>query len=214
MGNVNKRNYLQPRELKYKSIDQHTYVDNIPIGCWAVRDLDILNQLQKQSYNFNVFDESNKSPLHHAIDFPDAYEFLLSTNVPINAIDKDGNTALHYAVLSKNELPIKILLSSICIKNYAGYSPFHLAVKESKHDIVCCVLNQLQDSLFLKKSYLINDFLDANQMSPVHHAIKNQDFKMLAFFKDFIDKEKSNAILTEYGKENYMSAVKIMQFLS
>lgn len=214
MGVVNTKNYLSPQELKYKAIDQYTYVDNIPIGCWAVRDLDLLDRLQQENYSFQVVDDKKRTPMHYAVDYPDAYQFLLSTNAELGNMDNDGNTPLHYAVLSDKELTIKPLLGSICVKNYAGYSPFHLAVKESKYNVVCCILNQLQDSLFLRKSYLINEFLDSNQMSPVHLAIKNKDMKMLGFLKDFIEMDKIQKCLTQYGKENYDSAVEIIRFLS
>jgi len=214
MGVVNTKNYLSPQELKYKRIDQYTYVNNIPIGCWAVRDVNLLDRLHREHYSFKVMDDNNRTPMHYAVEYPDAYQFLLTTNADLGNMDNDGNTPLHYAVLADNNLAVKPLLGSICVKNYAGYSPFHLAVKESKYNMVCCILNQLQDSLFLKKSYLINEFLDSNQMSPVHHAIKNKDFKMLSFLKDFVEMDKIHQCLTQYGKQNYDSAVEVIRFLS
>lgn len=214
MGVVNTKNYMTPDELKYKPIDQYTYVDNMPVGCWAVRDLNLLDRLKKEQYNFNVVDDNHRTPMHYAIDYPDAYQSLLETNVCLDKMDLEGNTPLHYAVLSNNDICIKPLMGSICVKNYAGYSPFHLAVKESKYGVVCCILNQIKDSLFLKKTYLVNEFLDANQMTPVHHAIKNRDFKMLSFLKDFIEMDKIQRCLTEYGRDNYDAAVDVIRFLS
>tara|TARA_B100000902_G_C27229635_1_gene874082 strand:+ start:678 stop:1346 length:669 start_codon:yes stop_codon:yes gene_type:complete len=214
MGVVNAKNYITPGELKYKTINQYTYVDNMPVGCWAVRDLNLLDRLKNQDYNFDVIDDNHRTPIHYAMDYPDAFQFLLQTNVPLDRMDLEGNTPLHYAVMSSHEICIKPLMGSICVKNYAGYSPFHVAVKESKYEMVCCMLNHVKDSLFLKKTYLVNEFMDANQMSPVHHAICNRDFKMLGFLKDFIEMNKIQKCLTEYGKDNYTNAVEVIRFLS
>lgn len=214
MGVVNTKNYMSEEELRYKTVDQNTYIENIPVGCWAVRNMSVLKKLKEQNYNFNVVDEECKTPLHYSIDYPESFLFLINTNIKFDTMDLHGNTALHYAVLANNELFIKPLMCCISKKNYAGDSPFHLAVKHRKYNVVCCVLNSLKDSLFLQKSFMINNFQDGNKKTPLYHAIYNYDMKMLAFFHDFVDKEKVKLHLAEYGKKNYSQAVDIMTLLT
>ncbi len=214
MGVVNSKIHLSENELKFKPICQNTYIGDLPVGCFAVKRLDLLERLKQQNYNFNVSDDHGKSPLHYAIDNQDAFLSLLETNISLYAIDLEGNTPLHYAVLCDNPFFIKPLLRSISVKNNAGYSPFHLAVKHSKYDNVCCIINNIYDSIFLKKTYLINDFLDANNMTPLTTAISNNDMKMLNLLKDFIDVEKAKLYLVEHGKSDYDSALQIMTLLS
>ena len=213
MGVVNSKVHLSQQELKYKTICQNTYVEDIPIGCWAVKDLTWMIKLKSENYNFNVTDDYGKTPLHYAVDYPDSFFLLLETNVYLYQTDLEGNTPLHYAVLTDNTRLIKPLMRSIITKNNAGYSPFHLAVRNSKYDNVCFIINNIKDSLFFKKDYLINDFRDSKNMSIVENAIFNNDIKMLTLLKDFIDIKKAKAYLTQHGKKDYDSALKIMNLL-
>lgn len=214
MGVVNSKVYLTEHELQYKSICQNTYVGDLPVGCWAVKDISMLGKLHDQNYDFNVSDDYGKTPLHYAIDYPESFSFLLNTSISLYSVDLEGNTPLHYAVLCNNVLAIKSLLRSISTKNNAGYSPFHLAVRNSKYESVSYILNHLYDSLFLKKSYLINDLLDSNGLSVVDNAIKNKDIKMIRILKDFINVEKAKEYLTKHGRTHYNSALEIMAVLN
>ncbi|MBN8827658.1 MAG: ankyrin repeat domain-containing protein [Sphingobacteriia bacterium] len=65
---------------------------------------------------------------------------LLDINANIiNLQDENGNSALHYAVLSKNTKIVKLLMdkgANLNLLNFEGYSPIHLAVEKSLFSIL------------------------------------------------------------------------------
>jgi hypothetical protein len=61
-------------------------------------------------------------------------KFTKRSNIDLDKVDKDGNTALHIAVLEKQEQSIQILINSLCnvnIQNLSKDTPLLIAVKKN-----------------------------------------------------------------------------------
>lgn len=88
------------------------------------------------SVNYKNENSSGKTPLMMSIEnLSDAsIQFLLQWNADIHLADNNGNTAIHYAVMTGQEKYIKLLLkrNAVCdVKNNDGKTPVDLAVDRS-----------------------------------------------------------------------------------
>ncbi|KAI3657938.1 hypothetical protein MP638_000250 [Amoeboaphelidium occidentale] len=88
------------------------------------------------SVNYKNENSSGKTPLMMSIEnLSDAsIQFLLQWNADIHLADNNGNTAIHYAVMTGQEKYIKLLLkrNAVCdAKNNDGKTPVDLAVDRS-----------------------------------------------------------------------------------
>eukprot|EP00941_MAST-03F_sp_MAST-3F-sp1_P004831 g4831.t1 len=104
--------------------------------------------------DINVRDpnEKNATPLHLATkyDKPEVMKVLLKVPKPparssleLNAVDSEGNSALHYALISGHPLPIKLLLKAglkLDTRNIAGRTPIMEACRWGRPSAVYLLL--------------------------------------------------------------------------
>jgi ankyrin repeat protein len=91
--------------------------------------------LKHKDVNVNVENNIKRTPLHLACywwkDIPaDLFQIILEKSTDINAHDRHGNTALHYAIIHKSEIAVKGLLAhsdvNVNIKNKDHETALHL----------------------------------------------------------------------------------------
>lgn len=77
----------------------------------------------KENYDIDHYDENGNTPLHISChqdtlhNSLEACEWLCKNGANVNAINKDGNTALHISAMSGFSNCIKLLLDAGCDKN-------------------------------------------------------------------------------------------------
>ena len=79
-----------------------------------------------------------RRPIHIAND-PESLQLLLDFGADVNAQDRVGNAAIHFAVLAKDKERVEILLGRGCdikVRTRAGSTPLHLAAG----DLAICQL--------------------------------------------------------------------------
>ena len=224
MGNVVPEN-LTPTELRYKTISQNTYVDGIPVGCYAVSDKTTLNKLLDIGYDFNVMDKNKKTPYHYAIDFEDTFKRLLSTNASFTK-DIHGNTPLHYAVTKNKVNLVKHMTSCMFEQNNEGDTPLHLAVKHNKVNLFIHTFEYtpqlnlyqhyktaLTGSQCTEKQHILHDVLNNDNLSVLALIIKHKQKDLLKHVAEYTSIEMAQPILAKEGVNNYDSTVELMQCL-
>ena len=99
-------------------------------------------------------------PLHKAVKLNkiDSFTAILEAGVDVNAKDKDGNTALHYAALTGNKKAVTALIKNgadPAIENVRGETSLHLA-QENKDAVVIQALlpSKITQALTVVKSIL------------------------------------------------------------
>ena len=112
---------------------------------WAISEnnMDLLQILIENGANVNNTngDSWAGTPLMTAsrLGLDNVVRILLSRNADINAVDMNGNTALHTAALNSQLSVVKLLLEknpSLDIQNKVGNTALHLAVISGNIDIV------------------------------------------------------------------------------
>lgn len=219
MGNAASEN-LTPIELRYKSVHQNTYVDGIPVGCYAASDKSVLQNLIDMGYDFNVSDKNKKTPYHYAIDFEDTFNMLLGTNASFSK-DSNGNTPLHDAVTKNKINLIKYMSCCIFEQNNEGDTPLHLAVKNNnnklflhlfEHTPMLSILQKFNTSDNNKQYVLHNVFNNENE-SVLELIIKYKNKELLNYVAPHTSMERSKSILAKAGASDYKNTVDLMQCL-
>lgn len=111
----------------------------------AVREL-----LKQEAVDVNVGNDNHRTGLHLASKWPDIpndlFQSILNKSTNINAQDKDGNTALHLAMLSRSPTTTKKLLENVDvnIRNIGNGSILHFAAlwPEIPLDLFRVILNE------------------------------------------------------------------------
>ncbi|XP_070620138.1 B-cell lymphoma 3 protein [Erythrolamprus reginae] len=129
------------------------------------RDLDIFNNLRQ-------------TPLHLAVIIaqPSLVKLLLSYGASPMVLDRHGQTALHLACEHNSLRCLQELLEGspttldLEARNFEGFTPLHLAVASSHHDIVLALLDHGADV----------DAVDIKSgRSPLLHAVENNNLDMV-----------------------------------
>lgn len=109
----------------------------------AQNNMDLLQILIENGANVNNTNGNSwtDTPLKTAsrLGLDNVVRILLTRNVDINAVDMNGNTALHTAALNSQLSVVKLLLEknpSLDIQNKVGNTALHLAVISGNIDIV------------------------------------------------------------------------------
>ena len=140
----------KPYIKKIKSFDS----DNELFDFIETGDLDKLKKFSYGNINFNIYNDSGLSPLHHAIKFGDT-SFIkqsLKLGACIDQTNKFGHTLLEYACLEKDPNMIMFLSS------YGADMKKHLEFREGKKYFNNS--NQIDITLIEKKIMDINDIND------------------------------------------------------
>ncbi|CAF3428329.1 unnamed protein product [Rotaria socialis] len=151
-GNLKKVQHLaRPGQLNVK--DQHM---RTPLHLAVVKGhLAIVQYLVNEDAKLDVVDNEQRTPLIKAVlsgnqNIKINYEIckvLLNGGADkcINAVDKHGRNALHYAIDFDNQRLVQLFLSSrTCDPNYKDYdqmTPLHLAIKRKSPEIVDLLLS-------------------------------------------------------------------------
>ncbi|KAJ3658220.1 hypothetical protein Zmor_009973 [Zophobas morio] len=160
----------RPKNTKSKFKDffpQTTVVDNNATKTTKV-DKDIIKLLIDNGIYVNVRNTYGRTPLHFCCENADfkTTEALLEHRALVNTLDKDDNSALHYASTSstKNTEVLKLLLdkgSNVNTPNSTGLTPLHYACLGGNVDNV---------KLLLENNAMIN-FVDEDRNNPLHVAL-------------------------------------------
>lgn len=217
--------HMTPTELRYKTISQNTYVDGIPVGCYAVSDKTTLNKLIEMGYDFNVTDKNKKTPYHYAVDFEDTFKVLLNTNASF-AKDIHGNTPLHCAVAKNKVNLVKHMTSCMFEQNNEGDTPLHVAVKHNKVNLFMHMFEYTpQLNLFqhyrsvangqssAQKQHILHSVLNNDNLSVLALIIKYKHKELLEHVAEYTSIERAKPILAKEGVNNYDSTVELMQCL-
>lgn len=98
---------------------------------------------------------------------------LLGTSIDVNAPDRNGWRALHWAILTKRLEIVKMLLGvsniDVNVKNSLGMTPLHCCVKTYNNHMVQLLLDAGSD---------INQ-TDRNKETPLHYAAWQNDENMV-----------------------------------
>ena len=105
----------------------------------------------------------------------DWYNFIASN--PFNYPDPDGNSPIHYAVVSNSAATVQAALTcryaNLSQLNQTQQSPLHLAAQSENPEILHAVLNgRLIHTWWTQRSEWLNQ-LDSHGLSPLHYAALN-----------------------------------------
>ena len=89
----------------------------------------------------NILDSNKRTPLHYLVRYPltkiiPVFNSMINNKIDVNLQDYKGRTALHEAVIMKNNLAVYMLLSNSAdpnIPDNEGRIPLHYAVMDSLH---------------------------------------------------------------------------------
>lgn len=123
----------------------------------------------------------------------------------INDKDYFGNTALHWAVLSGSQSVCEVLLNfgaDPSVKNSYGYSPFDLALKEKRCDLLYIFLRCNNASDIVRKPFLTG-FDDRSFCGP------NDEFKLKEFCYDLlcVSPERCYGVIVRFKNERFDGAI-------
>lgn len=98
----------------------------------------------------NLSDDTGLTLMMYAArdEFTDMIELLVQNDASLSAVDRDGNTALHWAVIQGRYGSVDTLVSlgaNVNIQNRRGETPLMVAAREGDRDIVELILNAEPD---------------------------------------------------------------------
>lgn len=124
----------------------------------------ILEDLLKNPYCkqfINVKDQDGKTPLHKAMLSQSSQEMvtlLVANGADVNATDKYGYTALHWAAKNGDCVSAELLLKNgakVDLANINGDLPFDLAIRHGSDDFIHFILQTPQR--VQKPNFIVND---------------------------------------------------------
>ena len=122
--------------------------------------------LQKTTADVTACDFGGRPPLHHLINSKqfgssmDCLKILLKHGADINQTDFTGRTALHIAAVGAKAQRLKNLIdkdADLCLRNNAGQSGLHFAMKYLPHVTVSAINARLDRSITMATTKLETD---------------------------------------------------------
>jgi len=151
----------------------------------------------KNHYNLNIRDSSNKTPLHYAVNYnaPEIVSFLLINGADINAIDSLGETPLFSACRKAKFLVVKLLVDNgaqLKIINKKGETAFHLA----------CTNNDLGIIKYLvSKCYELIEKTAPSKKHGIHYAVLAGNVDVVKYF---IEELKVKTTILDFKKNSLL----------
>ena len=159
--------------------------------------IQVFKYLDSLNVNMIAKNEKNQNALHLlALRTKDIniIDFLLSKNVPINAIDNDGNSPLANSVKRNSPEMITHLIENgadLSYKDRSGNSLMHIAVDRSSEKVV---------NLLKKHNCNLNAY-NNDGLTPFHlAAMKSKNDKLLKFL---IELGANKELKTSFGESAY-----------
>lgn len=174
----------------------------------------IMALLYRDKGMIDLKDETKTTPLEWATmkGKINTVSLLLSQGADIKLQDKDGFTALHYAVSYGNTDIIRTILdfdySTVDMKNYEGLSALQIAAKDDNLEAI---------RIIVKEGHANIDEVDSKGLTALHYAAANGNFNSV---KDLVDlgadkyvKDSYNGLTAEdLAKENgYFDIAKFLK---
>ena len=140
------------------------------------------------------------TPLHNAVEKGDVKEvaWLLGHNVDVRAVDEDGRTALHLAVVCDKNSTNKILLrhmttADVLAENDSGMTPVHFAASQSS-DIMRILIQYIRTTSENElPAYL--DCVDHFGETPLFEAVHQRNVPMVELILEFdVNSTRTNEI--------------------
>jgi len=189
--------YLLKQEVNPKSNNGNAVI----FACKGTRSssnsIQVFKYLDSLNVNMIAKNEKNQNALHLlALRTKDIniIDFLLSKNVPINAIDNDGNSPLANSVKRNSPEMITHLIKNgadLSYKDKSGNSLMHIAVDRSSEIVV---------NLLKKHNCNLNAY-NNDGLTPFHlAAMKSKNDKLLKFL---IELGANKELKTSFGESAY-----------
>lgn len=177
-NNIANINYL----VRNLGIDVDTKDTNTMLH-YAVSEgsVEALNELIKLRANVNNTNADFQTPLHYAVEnnsyrMKESVSSLLLSKANPNIKDKNGNTALHLAVINAHKSPDYIDIINNLIKNNADVNILN---NDNQNALNIAVENNNTDA----SNILINAKANLNNIhngyAPIHIAVKNNNISIL-----------------------------------
>nr|XP_056703750.1 B-cell lymphoma 3 protein [Euleptes europaea] len=176
--------------------------ENLPV---AQRLVALFHQGQR---DVDAFNNLRQTPLHLAVitDQPALVKLLLSHGASPMVLDRNGQTALHLACehgslrCLQEMLEGSTSLLDLEARNFEGFTPLHVAVATSNHDIILTLLEHGADV----------DAVDIKSgRSPLLHAVENNNLEMV----ELLLQHGANVNAQSYGGNTALHAASGRGFL-
>jgi ankyrin repeat protein len=149
--------------------------------------------------------DNPETPLHNAVEKGDVKEvaWLLRHNVDVRAVDGDGRTALHCAVVCDNNSTNKISIlkmvlrhmttADVLIANHYGMTPLHYAASQPS-DVMRILIQYIRTTSENElPAYL--DCVDHFGETPLFEAVHLRNVPMVELILEFdVDSTRTNGI--------------------
>lgn len=137
---------------KKAALDRKDVHGRTPLMLASARGyIDIVHILMKAGANPNLGNQEGQTPLHLMVthrDFQTAKMLLSHPNINVNAIDHNGRTALHWAIVKRSKKLISILLQhkiNVNIADVNGKLALHIALAQGRGDFASLLLQAGSD---------------------------------------------------------------------
>jgi len=191
---------LQIDETRQKAVDMMigvhettnkqvpAYNPTILISAASVGQLQVVRQLlERPKVDINLRDPQNdyRTALHGACQYGqfDIVKLLVAHGASVDAVDEDGWTPFHLALISNDLDSIKFMLQSGADMNKVfeeGYTALHLAACGNSVPILECILHSPLNNHSLSEQ-------DKDGLTPLLDAVKNGAVDTVQYFLKILD---------------------------
>lgn len=127
-------------------------------------DINIVDYLVRKKASLNTPAKDGTTPLYASINHPAILKYLLERpDIDLNARDREGQTALHKAVLAGNNEAVRLLIekgADYRVSDTKGKLPLDYAIEQGKREIVS-LLPQMSSGIFSRSTVNPETFLAA-----------------------------------------------------
>ncbi|XP_015281361.1 PREDICTED: B-cell lymphoma 3 protein [Gekko japonicus] len=168
----------------------------------------LVGLFQKGQRDLDAFNNLRQTPLHLAVitGQPALVKLLLSHGASPMVLDRNGQTALHLACEHGSLRCLQEMLEGrpspldLEARNFEGFTPLHVAVATSNHDVILTLLEHGADV----------DAVDIKSgRSPLLHAVENNNLEMV----ELLLQHGANVNAQSYGGNTALHAASGRGFL-